>query len=154
MKKQYGFSLLEVMIALAILSISLVSFYVSHGQSVVKSGLAEDIQLATMLAHNKIAEYTLELEHQMATGSFPDESEETGEFEEPYGRYKWKIEIRKIEIPVSGGKDSGAAVGIAQQVTKKLNESLREMKLTVFWGSDENGEAEDEVVITTHLAKI
>ncbi len=181
MKK--GFTLLEIMIAMAILSISLLALYTSMGNSLRISGQAETTNEATQLARQKMSEIIMSLDEDIARGAFPEEKEESGGFEKPFEKYKWSYVIKKVEIPVlqppsdqseatigdstdpadpAAPKDSSeqkttpglenAAANMAQMVTKKISESIRELELKISWGdSEEDGE---NVTITTHLSKL
>lgn len=179
-RSRRGFTLLEIMIAMAILSISLLALYTSMGNSLRISGQAETTNEATQLARQKMSEIIMSLDEDIARGAFPEEKEESGDFEKPFEKYKWSYVIKKIEIPVlqPPGGESGAAVGdsadpaapkdasdqkttpglenaaanMAQMVTKKISESVRELKLKVSWG--ENEEDGENVTITTHLSKL
>ena len=176
-----GFTLLEIMIALAILSISLLSLYSSIGNSLKASGFAQDMDQAMQLARQRMSEIKIGLEAEMARGAFPDEKEESGTFDKPFDRFKWSYSLRKVEVPainpagVEGGVEgTGAPTGegtpapttqptpgleqaasnMAQVVSKKISESIRELKLTVSWGEAAEGDEEEHVVLTTHIVKL
>ncbi|MBF0492747.1 MAG: prepilin-type N-terminal cleavage/methylation domain-containing protein [Deltaproteobacteria bacterium] len=175
----HGFTLLEIMIALAILSFSLLSLYSGMGNSLRASAEAEQTEKAVQLARGRMAEIRIGLDEEMARGAFPDEKEENGVFEKPFEDYRWAYSIKKVEIPFISpqllGKEAGLDMGqaseksgstgqnstpgidnivnnLAQAVTKKISESIRELKVTVFWG--EEGEGQDKLVLTTHLVKL
>jgi prepilin-type N-terminal cleavage/methylation domain-containing protein len=180
LKLTSGFTLLEIMIAMAILSISLLAIYHSVGISLRASGMAEKVDIANQLGRQKMAEIMMSLDEDIARGAFPDEKEEQGTFDKPYERYKWAYQIRKVEIPLTnlpgqeggapGGENAGGggtpspsgtqttpgiegqAANLAKVVSKKISDSIRELKLTVSWGEGE--EDEDKIVLTTHLAKL
>lgn len=174
-----GFTLLEIMIAMAILSISLLALYTSMGNSLRISGQAESTNEATQLARRKMSEILMTLDEDIARGAFPEEKEETGSFDKPFEKYKWSYVIKKVELPNiqppsdeptanvgegnSSSKDSGSsqtttpglenqAANLAQMVTKKISESIRELKVTISWGDNE--EDEEKITITTHLSKL
>ncbi len=176
-QSQRGFTLLEIMIAMAILSISLLALYTSTGNSLRISGQAEATDNATQLARKKMTEILMSLDEDIARGAFPEEKEENGTFDKPFEQYKWSYVIKKVEIPVlkppgeeaagtvgeekkegaAGGEKTtagleNAAANMAQMVTKKISESIREVKLTISWGDAEDDE--EKVVITTHLSKL
>ncbi len=120
------------------------------------------------------------MEEDLSRGAFPDEKEEHGTFEKPFERFQWSYTLRKVELPVmktpqgseptaspEGGQGGGsppgggttpgleaAAGNLAQIVSKKISESVRELKLTVSWGEEEKEEDREKVVVTTHLAKL
>lgn len=178
---QNGFTLLEIMIAMAILSISLLALYSSVGNSLRISGQSEEVDQATQLARRKMSEIMMSLDEDIARGAFPEEKEEQGTFDKPFENYKWSYTIKKVEIPVlqppsdksaatvgPSASDSGssspsspqttpglenAAANMAQMVTKKISESVRELKLTISWGG-ENPDDQEKVVLTTHLSKL
>ncbi|HKY63237.1 MAG TPA: prepilin-type N-terminal cleavage/methylation domain-containing protein [bacterium] len=175
-----GFTLIEIMISLSILAITLVSIYVAQGNSLRASGRAENIQIASGLARQKMTEKMIELQKDLDKGKFPDEGvEDNGTFDPPLDRYRWEFAVKKVEIQVadapseegggapapgagpttSTGEEAGEANqapetamrNMAQMVTKKINESVREISTKVIW--EELGE-EQSLVVTTHIAKL
>lgn len=90
MKGFCGFTLLEVMIALAILAIVLTATLRNQAQSVSMGGEARYLTVASLLARDKMA--LLESRQ----GDLP--GEETGTFEEPWSDFQWKITVEKTEI--------------------------------------------------------
>lgn len=176
-----GFTLVEIMIALAILSIGLLSLYTAQGNSLRASGRAEDIQTASLLARQLMAQKMLEIEQGMSKGQLPEDKEvETGEFDPPFDRYRWEYSVRQVTIPLSGGTVDGTEPGgntaenqaqqgspqpgkgaemapesaqrsIAQIVTKKIKEAVREINVKVIW--EDLGE-EQSIKVTTHVAKL
>lgn len=173
-----GFTLVEIMIALAILAIGLLSLYTAQGNSLRASGQAERMQVAAMLARQVMTEKVLQIEKDMEKGSFPeDKEEETGEFDAPFEEYRWEYAVRKVEIPISGdlgglggGEDASssenteepqrgtadnqapesATRSVAQIVSKKISEAVRELKVKVFWGEEED----QFVMVTTHVSQL
>ncbi len=169
----HGFTLLEIMIALSILSISLLSFYAAQGNSLRASGRAENIQIASRLARQTMAEKMMLLQKDLNKGKLPaDDAEEHEDYPAPFARFRWRLQVRKVELPViqpgeepepesdsntPTTSEAPAAVpanlqrNMAQQITKKISESIREVSLEVLW--DELGE-EQSVKVTTHLARL
>jgi general secretion pathway protein I len=90
----FGFTLLEVMIALAIMSIVLVSVYRMHSQSLTMNTAARFYTLAPLLAQNKMAE----LETLLSDG-FSDNS---GDFGEQYPGYSWRSSLTDVSSEVLG----------------------------------------------------
>ena len=152
MLSKSGFTLLEVMISIAVLSISLLALMNSSGNTLITSGRAERISIATMLARSKMSDIEIELEKQKIKGEFPDEKEEEGKFDEPYDDFSWKMEIRRVDLPapVTGDKGSLQEM-IGRTLTKEISASVRELKLIVKW--DELGE-EQTVDVVTHIVKL
>jgi general secretion pathway protein I len=172
-----GFTLIEVMIAVAILALGIVSFYVAQGNSLRASGRAENIQTASLLARQIMTEQMLAIEQDMDKGSFPDDKEEQGDFQPPFDKFRWEFYVRKVDIPLpnlpqpdqaAGGEGTagsgGAAPGgdanqppanaqesLAQLVTKKISESVREISTKIIW--DELG-VEQSITVTSHISKL
>ena len=90
----FGFTLLEVMIALAVMSIVLVSVYRMHSQSLTMNTAARFYTLAPLLAQNKMAELEA-----LSSDSFPDDS---GDFGEQYPGYSWRTSISEVSSEVLG----------------------------------------------------
>ena len=96
-----GFTLLEVMIAMAILAIALVAVFSSQTQSISMSGNARFTTTATLLAQSKMVEYEA-----MAPGNVRSGN---GNFGDDFPDYVWQAEVsdtdrdllRKIEVTVS-----------------------------------------------------
>lgn len=164
-----GFTLLEIMIALAILSLTLTSLYIAEGATLRASRQAESVQTASLLARQKMAEKLIELRREISKDSMPDEQKnDEGAFDPPFDRYRWKLEVRKIGLPSfdpqtgsSGNVDPNAPVqekippgverAVFQVISKKLEESVREIRLTILW---DDLEEERTFVVTTHLARL
>lgn len=158
-----GFSLLEVMIAVAILAVSLMAIFSLQSTSLMGSARAQKISIATQLAREKMARVLIELDAGMVKGEFPDEKEESGAFEEEkFPDYTWKVSVKKVEIPAppaSAGSpaqegNSDVMGQIFEMVSKQLSESSREVKLTVGWTEDGSDEKEIGIVLTTHIVKM
>lgn len=95
-----GFTLLEVMIAMAILAIALVAVFSSQAQSISMVGDARLTTTAALLAQAKMAEYELDAPDALGSAS--------GDFGEDFPDYEWRAEVgdeaallRRIEITVT-----------------------------------------------------
>ena len=151
-RRVLGFSLLEVMVSVAILAVSLTVLLTFSGSTLLKSGRAEKLLIATMLARQKMTDIEIELEKQKKKREFPDERSEDDDFDEPFEDYKWKMDIRKIELPApTVGEEGSMQQMIGKQLTKQISQTVRELKLTVMW--DEGGE-EQAVEVVTHIVKL
>lgn len=161
-----GFTLLEILIAVAILSGAFLALLSGQGSGFLASERAERLNLATNLARQKMAEMEMKVQTDMDKGKFPEEDEQAGIFEEPFDDYRWKYNLRKVEIPVvdpsqgeggdSGGADESIGVGgYLETVMKQISEAVREIQLTVAWGDKEKPEKEQpHLTITTHVVKM
>lgn len=158
-KAHRGFTLLEVMAAMAIMAMLMTGVLSLHGAAHRAVRSADLRVTATMLARAQLAEAVLELEKQIAEGKFPESNEKSnGEFEgKAYDRYRWALEVRKVEIPIppsSEGDDAGAGIGaLLQTFIERLQfeDSVREVFLRVTW--DARG-GEQHVDVTTHVVKL
>ncbi|MFN7135519.1 MAG: prepilin-type N-terminal cleavage/methylation domain-containing protein, partial [Myxococcales bacterium] len=86
-----GFTLLELIIAVAILGVALVAIHAINGGAVSMHAYSKRLTIATMLARSKMADIESKLQ---AEGLPADDETEEGDFdEEGFPRYKWKAEI-------------------------------------------------------------
>jgi general secretion pathway protein I len=90
----FGFTLLEVMVALAVMSIVLVSVYRMHSQSLTMNASARFYTLAPMLAQGKMAELET-----LSSGVFPEDS---GDFGEQFPGYSWKTSVADVSSEILG----------------------------------------------------
>lgn len=90
----FGFTLLEVMIALAVMSIVLVSVYRMHSQSLTMNTAARFYTVAPLLAQSKMAELEA-----LSSDGFPEDS---GDFGEQYPGYSWQTSISEVSSEVLG----------------------------------------------------
>jgi general secretion pathway protein I len=81
-----GFTLLEVMIALAILAISLTAVFRSQSQSVSMAGEARFLTTASLLAQSKMAEMEGMKPQDLRDGN--------GVFGDNYPNYHWRVEVK------------------------------------------------------------
>lgn len=110
-----GFTLLEVMIALAIVAIALVSLLGLANRSIGVQERLQRMTRATLLAQEKMTE--IELASEAKTLVYEPAE---GVFAEPFSDFRWRLEFIDTPIPV------------VTQVT-----------LTVAWGAEERNEAVD-----------
>ena len=90
----FGFTLLEVMIALAVMAIVLVSVYRMHSQSLTMNTEARFYTLAPLLAQNKMAELEM-----LSANGFPEDS---GDFGEQHPGYSWRTSLVDVSSEVLG----------------------------------------------------
>ncbi len=105
-----GFTLLEVMIAVALIAIALTTLLGSQSQSVSFANSAKFETMAALLAQSKMSEITVQK---------PDElTSDSGDFGEDYPGYAWEVNVSDIAIP---GMDN-------------ISDYLKQVDLTVTWG--------------------
>ena len=84
-----GFTLLEVMIAMAILAIALVAVHQSHSQSISMTGSSRFLTTASLLAQSRMAAVDAADPRQLAPAQ--------GDFGDDYPDYRWQVEIGETE---------------------------------------------------------
>jgi general secretion pathway protein I len=85
-----GFTLLEVMIAMAILAVALVAVYQSQSQSISMAGSARFLTTASLLAQSRMAEIDAADPREVVSGR--------GDFGDLFPDYQWQVEIGETEI--------------------------------------------------------
>ena len=111
-----GFTLLEIMVAVAIIAISFVSLLGSQSQSISIAAISRFEITASMLARQKLTEIQL--------ADFEELSSAEGDFEDDSVNFHWQTEVNELtedEIDISGA-----------------DEMLKVVDLTVSMGTDEN----------------
>jgi general secretion pathway protein I len=121
---QNGFTLLEVMVALALLAISLVALSDITGGALRNFAYSRDLTTATLLARAKMAE----LEEKYEDEGFKDQDESLdGSFEDE-GRpeFSWKADVVRpttelepaqlLAVLAGGGEEAGSTMEMAQQL--------------------------------------
>jgi general secretion pathway protein I len=87
--RNHGFTLLEVMIAMAILAIALVTVYQSQSQSISMAGDSRFLTTASLLAQSRIMEIDAADPREAVSGS--------GDFGEDFPDYTWQVEVGDVE---------------------------------------------------------
>ena len=105
-----GFTLLEVMVAVALIAIALSALLGSQSQSVSFANSAKFETMAALLAQGKMSEIVLR-----ETG---DLSSDSGDFGEEYPGYAWNSTVSDVSIT---GEEA-------------LSDYLKQIDLTVTWG--------------------
>ena len=173
MRQHHGFTLLEVMIALAILSVSLMVIVRSQGQTVMLKTQEEQILVATHLVRTKMVDLEIQFEQD---GWSSMEEEECGDFKDDFDdlfdRFEWCYVLEKVELSIPGGLFGGmfgegegegesAGMGTADLASsmgidlgtamEQLSEGLRQLKVEVKW---KEGGDEQSIGISTHLVNL
>jgi general secretion pathway protein I len=108
-----GFTLLEVMVSVAIMSIVLVSVYKLYSQSLAMNTEARFYTHAPMLAQSKLAEIET-----AAEGEFADDS---GHFGDKFPGYNWRIATDDVDIETLG----------------EISQDLKKIDVTVSYNENE-----------------
>ena len=94
LQPQKGFTLLEVMVALSIIAIVLVSVYRMHAQTVSMNHEVRFYANAPMLAQIKMAEIESEI--------IEDIGDDSGDFGDEFPDYRWNVVIDDVESETLG----------------------------------------------------
>jgi len=105
-----GFTLLEVMIAVAILAIALTTLLGSQSQSVSFANSAKFETMAALLAQSKMSEITIQAADSLSSDS--------GDFGDDYPGYRWESTVSNVSIE---GLDT-------------IADYLKQIDLAVTWG--------------------
>lgn len=106
-----GFTLLEVMIAIAIMAIALTTLLGSQSQSVFFANSAKFETMAALLAQSKMSEITIQAADSLSSDS--------GDFGEDYPGYTWEATVSDVSIE---GLDA-------------ISDYLKQIDLAVTWGT-------------------
>ena len=87
----HGFTLVEVLVAMAILSIALVAVFQLQSQSVSMSAEARFATSAAWLAQSKMTE--------IETGAAISGRNQEGDFGPDYPQYSWRVDISDTQLP-------------------------------------------------------
>lgn len=108
-----GFTLLEVLVAMALISITLLVVLDAMSVSLSRALEAKFSTTAPLLAQKKIAEMEIAEAYDLKSGS--------GDFGDDFPGYSWKV---SIDEPFLGGIEDGS-------------EHLKQIDLTIIWGEND-----------------
>lgn len=91
LRRQKGFTLLEVMLAMTILAIALVAVYQSQRQSLAMTARANFLTDAALLAQGRMAQVDAMNMLELANAG--------GDFGDDYPQYRWELTVLDTEIP-------------------------------------------------------
>jgi general secretion pathway protein I len=112
-KENRGFTLLEVMVAIALIAIALTAVFGSQSQSVSLAGEARFNTTATLLAQSKMAEIELQ--------DPGDLTADSGDFDEDFPGYTWNLSVSNVMF----------------DRPENVSDHLKQVDLTISWGEDE-----------------
>ena len=112
-KENRGFTLLEVMVAIALIAIALTAVLGSQSQSVSLAGEARFTTTATLLAQSKMAEIELQ--------DPGDLTADSGDFDEDFPGYTWNLSVSNVMF----------------DRPENVSDHLKQVDLTISWGEEE-----------------
>lgn len=129
MRRAGGFTLLEVLVALAIFALVAASVLTATARSLQIAARLEDKALAMWVADNRLTELQLE-KQPVATG------DEQGEVMLAGRRWQWQSEVkttseadmRRVTLWVAPVEPSGAVGGVRERAVVSLNGFIRGMQ--------------------------
>lgn len=168
MTRSRGFSLLEVLVAVAVMAISFLAIAEYQGQAMSRVRRTQNLTVATMLLREKMAEVLFEIGKEYKQQKvFPEDKNENGTFDDPFQSYRWEWQARKVAVPMPkgiGDDEEGSESGeggesppqglqqiLFKMVNDQIKDAIREVKTKVIW--EENGK-EKEIEVTTHITKL
>ena len=111
-KEEFGFTLLEVMVAIALIAIALTAVLGSQSQSVSLAGEARVSTTAALLAQSKMAQIELQNPEDLTADS--------GDFGEDFPGYTWKLRVSNVML----------------DRPENVSDHLKQVDLTIAWGED------------------
>ncbi|MGZ3694019.1 MAG: type IV pilus modification PilV family protein [Bdellovibrionota bacterium] len=134
-----GFTLLEVMIAFALLAVILSAVFITQGTSSASSSRAKNVLIATNLAHNFIVQQEVKYDG-VPLDQLP--KEESGTFDDPNQNYKWSVKYEEVDFNTladmlakkSEGEQQDQNTGtVIKLFLDYLKKSVRRMTVTIEW---------------------
>jgi general secretion pathway protein I len=167
---QAGFTLLEIMVAIAILSMTLVVLLSIVTNNVRATNHSKMTTAATLLARTKM----VDIEDYILDNGFSENTEtSSGSFKElGYPQFSWEYTIERIDLPsdmAQQGRDKatdqsldakdpmsmltgfmgGMMSSFIEPVRVGLQESVRKVTVRIFW--DEHGRKEQSFEVVQYL---
>ena len=113
-KTEAGFTLLEIMVAVSIVAIVLVSVYKMQAQTIWMSNIVKFHTTAPLLAQQKLAEFETLSSHQQISDS--------GDFGDEFPGYAWQLSVDDVDSELLGS----------------VAEDLKRVDVTITFRQNEN----------------
>ncbi len=109
-----GFTLLEIMVAISIIAIVLVSVYGMHTQTISMNFISRFQTTAPMLAKQVLTK--------IETKPIDDLVDDSGDFGKEFSDYKWQVSVKEVESEALG----------------EIAKDLKQIEVTVSFNEDED----------------
>ncbi len=106
-----GFTLLEVMVAVAVISMSCVALLSSQSQSLSMASLSRFETAAALLARQKLAELEL--------SGYESLSSDSGQFDDEFSEYRWRAEVKELDDDETGIKDGRGLLKLIELIVSR-----------------------------------
>lgn len=124
MGRARGYILFETIVALGLLSVSMVGIHNAVAQSLELRARAQDLTVARFLLEDVVAEREFEVEMRESSG--------TGSFEGEYSRFSYAWTITKIEVPVPP-LPAGLPEEEYERLKKMFKKYMGKIHATISW---------------------
>jgi len=144
LKSKSGFTLLETLIAVAIMTVTFASILMVESNSIQAVTRTKILNIVSMLIQTTLTETEYLIENKQFTEV---KDEETGTYAEPYQDYTWKRKIKEIELPDLSGaasqkeekepntQQNDLLQTMNRILTNFLSKAMREVTVSVSWNT-------------------
>ncbi len=136
MKRALGFTMVEIVLAVAILG----GFFTVYSSSMSGTNFslrkAEKLQVISSLLKSKITELELKY-NQLGYSGIPEK--ENGDFGKEFKDLNWKAEVRELEFPdlapllVTESSQNEMLLTVVRKMTDHFSKNIKELRLTITW---------------------
>lgn len=105
-RQEAAFTLLEVMVAVAVIAMSFTALLASQSQSLSLAAASRFETVAALLARQKLTE--------LSAADFAGLSGGSGDFGEDFAEYHWKTEVSELTEDETGIKGSGGLLKLVE----------------------------------------
>lgn len=109
-----GFTLLEIMVAISIIAIVLVTVYRMHAQTISMNFISRFYTVAPVLAKKVLT--------QNETKTIDELADDSGDFGKEFSDYKWQVSVKEVESDALG----------------EIAKDLKQIEVTVSLNEDED----------------
>jgi general secretion pathway protein I len=151
-KKQSGFSLIEVIVAISILAGTLVVFNSIQGSNNLRVRKANLSNTVASLLQRKMVE--MEIKYKNRPQEVPEEGE-NGDFGADYKNFSWKMTSKPFEFPdlssaliSADGGSSEMMITMVKQLAETITKAAKEVTVTIIY---KNNNKETEYSASTYI---